>query len=355
MTPDLSDIPDLPEFQPRFPWWGGDLQTIRDGVMRALGRLSLDLAPHRSEPREFTLPDGDKLLGVLDLPAEPRGGRPLVLLIHGAPGSQDGAYMISMSRTMLERGYRVLRINLRGAGPSRMTCRLQYSAGSSGDVQLLLDLIPADLKRDGIVAAGYSLGGAILLKYLGEVGSATPLLAAASVSAPIDLRGTSWQIMRLRNALYHRYAVLKPMQKEATAAIAELSPAERTNIEKARTIREYDDGFIAGRNNQPDALAYYRHCSAIDYLAGIRIPTLCLAAMDDPWVPGSAYLGYRWGENRWLTPLLPWSGGHVGFHSVGSPQPWRDLAVAGFLEKALAERDRSGRRTVAQQGLESVA
>ncbi|HYD07425.1 MAG TPA: hypothetical protein VEC60_16935, partial [Reyranella sp.] len=229
------------------------------------------------------------------------------------------------------------------------------SAGSSDDLRQLVDLIPGELTTDGIVAVGYSLGGAILLKYLGEAGEATPLSAAASVSAPIDLRGTSWQILRLRNALYHRFAVLKPMQKEALAAIAELSSVERANIMKAQTIREYDDGFIAGRNDQPNALAYYRHCSAIDFLAGIRIPALCLAALDDPWVPGSAYVGYRWGENRYLTPLLTWSGGHVGFHGAGSKQPWRDLAVATFLDKALADGDRLGGRTVVQQHLQPAA
>ena len=181
---------DIPAFEPRFPWWGGDLQTIRDAVMRALGRLPLDLAPHRSEPREFVLEDGDRLLGVLDKPAEPKAGRPLALLVHGAPGSQDSVYVLSMSRYMLDRGHRVLRINLRGAGPSRKTCRLQYSAGSSDDLRQLVDLIPGELTTDGIVAVGYSLGGAMLLKYLGEEGKAAPLLAAAGVSTPIDLAVT---------------------------------------------------------------------------------------------------------------------------------------------------------------------
>jgi predicted alpha/beta-fold hydrolase len=202
--------------------------------------------------------------------------------------------------------------------------------------------MPEELTGDGMVAVGYSIGGAVLLKYLGEAGEGTPLLAAAAVSAPIDLRGTCRRLMRLRNALYQR-AVLEPMRKEAMAAIAELTATERANIDRARTLLAYDDGFTAARNGKADALEYYAECSAIDYLAGIRIPTLCLVALDDPWVPGSAYAGYNWGGNRYLTPLLTRSGGHVGFHGVSGLQPWRDLAVGEFVRTVLAASETKGR------------
>src|SRR3954468_6269693 len=229
---------DLPDFEPRFPWWGGDLQTLRDTVMRALHRLPTDLAPHTSARQRFALRDGsgDVLLGMLDTPRMPEPGRPLVLAIHGAPGSEDSPYMLSLSGYMLDRGHRVLRLNQRGAGPSRGCCRRQYSAGSSHDLGLLFEVMPEELMRDGVIAVGYSVGGAVLLKYLGEAGNNTPLKAAASVSAPIDLRGTCWQLMRLRNAFYQRVAVLKPMRAEAMAPIAELTATERANIDKARSL-----------------------------------------------------------------------------------------------------------------------
>lgn len=335
-------ILDLPDFEQRFPWWGGDLQTLRDTLLKALGRLSLDLAPHASARQRFELQDGsgDVMLGMLDTPYEPQPGTPLIVLFHGAPGNEDSVYLRSMSRYMLDRGHRVLRMNLRGAGPSRATCRRQYSAGSSDDVRLLLDVMAEELTRDGMIAVGYSVGGAMLLKYLGTVGKDTPLKVAAAVSAPIDLRGTCGELMRRRNAIYQR-AVLDPMRREAMAPIAELTATERANIEKARTLQEYDDGFTAARNGKANALQYYAECSALDCLAGIRIPTLCLAALDDPWVPGSTYVGYDWGANRWLTPLLVPNGGHVGFHGKGSIQPWRDLAVAEFFAVSSASNVRA--------------
>jgi predicted alpha/beta-fold hydrolase len=278
----------------------------------------------------FALADGDTLLASLDQPAMAKAGRPLVILIHGLTGAEDSLYILSVARLMLESGSRVLRLNLRGAGPSRGLCREHYYAGRSQDFRALLALLPRDLTHAGLVAVGYSLGGAMLLKYLGEEGAATPLGAAAAVCAPIDLAVTCRHMMRRRNHLYHRY-ILGEMKVEATGAGAELGAAERAAILESRSVWEYDDRFIAPRYGFAGAEDYYDRCRPTRFMAGIRIPTLVLAALDDPWIPGALYQTYDW-SNRSLTPLLPEHGGHVGFHGRGSRQPWSDLAVARFFE-----------------------
>jgi predicted alpha/beta-fold hydrolase len=247
------------------------------------------------------------------------------------PGSEDSNYMIRMSRTLLDRGHLVLRLNLRGAGPSRPVCGGQYSAGASHDLRLLFDVMPREWLDCGAVAIGYSVGGAILLKYLGEVGKdgvGKPLLAACSVSAPIDLLGTCRNLMA--NRLYHAW-IFGRMKREALGEGARLTALERANIEAAKTIWEFDDGFTAARNNCSGAADYYARCSAGNFLPTIRVPTLVLAALDDPWVPGSAYRGNYWGGNRHLTLVLPEHGGHVGFYAAGMDQPWCDAAVAEFI------------------------
>jgi uncharacterized protein len=322
-------IPDVPAFRPRFPWWGGDLQTL---ASRFLG-ASADLAPHGSERLSFVMPDGsgDTLLASLDRPATPKPGTPLAILIHGLTGSQDSLYIVSMARLLLDRGWRVLRLNLRGAGPSRALCGQHYYAGRSQDFRALLSVLPDELARDGIVAVGYSLGGAMLLKYLGEEGTATPLRAAATVCAPIDLAATCRHMMRPRNRLYHRY-ILGQMKAEATGEGAIVSAAERAAIMGSRTVWDYDDFFIAPRYGFRSAEDYYERCRPTRFMADIRVPTLVLAALDDPWVPGALYRAYGWSANRSLAPLLPDRGGHVGFHGVGGRQPWSDLAVARFFE-----------------------
>src|SRR5262249_40244053 len=148
-----------------------------------------------------------------------------------------------------------------------------------------LSMLPADLTRDGIVAVGYSLGGAMLLKYLGEEGSAASLIAAASVCAPIDLSVTCRNMRRLRNTIYHRH-MLAEMKREATGEGAVLSAAERAAILGAVSVWHYDDGFIAPRHGFAGAEDYYERCKPLRFVSGIRIPTLILAALDDPWIPG---------------------------------------------------------------------
>lgn len=324
MTPAL----DRPPFQPRFPWWTGNLQSLATAILPA----PKDVSPHTSNVLRLSLADGDVLQASHDSPVEPQAGRPPALLIHGVGGSSSSPYMLRASRYLLDLGHQVVRLNLRGAGPSRAECRGQYYAGGSADLAAVLSLLPESLIKEGMVAVGYSVGGAILLKYLGEAGRDTPLAAAASVSAPIELAATCRNLMRWCNWLSH-FILLRQMKREALGPGAALTPAERDGIAKARTLWQYDELFTAPRNGFADAATYYARCSAIEFLDGIRVPTLVLAAQDDPWVPRAAYLGQHWGSYKSLSllPLLPERGGHVGFHGVGSRQPWSDLVVGRFL------------------------
>ncbi|MFO1082690.1 MAG: alpha/beta fold hydrolase [Reyranellaceae bacterium] len=320
----------LPPFEPRFPWWGGDLQTLAN----RLRPPPTSLAPHVTERLSFALPDGtgDTLLADLDRPLRAKGERPLVVLVHGLTGSADSLYVLATARHFLGRGYTVLRLNLRGAGPSRALCRQHYYAGRSQDFRTLLGLLPAELTAAGLVAVGYSLGGAMLLKYLGEEGGASPVVAAATVCAPIDLSATSRNMLRLRNRIYHRY-LLGEMKVEATAEGAELTEALRAAILGSRTVWEYDDRFIAPRYGFAGAEDYYARCRPTRFMTAVRVPTLVLAALDDPWIPGRLYQAYDWQGNRALVPVLSAQGGHVGFRGRGSRQPWSDLAIERFFER----------------------
>jgi uncharacterized protein len=324
------DLPsfDPSSFRPRFPWWGGDLQTVAN----VLAPPRNDPAPHSSERLEIDLKDGtgDRLVCTLDRPQAATAGAPLCLLVHGLTGSQESHYIYSMACTLLDRGYRVLRVNLRGAGPSRSVSKGHYYAGRSQDFRALLAALPASLTVEGTLAVGYSLGGAMLLKYLGEEGQSCPLVAAASVSAPIDLSLTCRNMMRPRNTLYHRH-ILGQMKVEALAPGAEMNAAEREAVVGARSVWDYDEAFIAPRHGFAGAEDYYERCKPLRFMGDIRVPTLVIAALDDPWIPGALYSGYDWARNTSLKPLLPRHGGHVGFHGSGSRRPWSDMMVAEFF------------------------
>jgi hypothetical protein len=319
----------FPVFAPRPPWLSGDLQTLRNFVRRTW----YDLSPWPETRLDLAMADGDRLLGQLHAPEQARA---TVVLIHGLTGCADSTYVRATARHLLSSGYAVLRLNLRGAGPARPLCRLQYHAGRTDDLRQALNVFAArrpDL-AGALFAIGYSLGGNMLLKYLGEEGRATPLRAAVAVSAPIDLSAASQRLMMPRNRVYHSYLIGR-MRAEALAPSADLSAEERRAILAARTVYEYDDRFVAPRNGFADAADYYRRSSAVQHLGGIATPTLIIHARDDPWIPAESYRAVDWRGLPTLTPLLPPHGGHVGFHGVGSRVPWHDRCAAVFLDRAL--------------------
>ncbi len=326
----------FPPFRPRAPWWGPDLQTLRNFLSPP--RPDLD----RFAARRLTLPladgSGDALSALLLEPPEGAAARrtglarrPLAVLLHGLSGCEESAYMLTSAAHLLGLGHPVLRINLRGVGPSRPLCRRQYHAGSSADLRAALASLDPALLRHGLALVGYSLGGNLLLKFLAEGGEDLPIAAAAVVSAPIDLAAASRRIRAPRNHLYQRY-LLRRIQRESLAPVAQLCEAEVQAIEGARTIYELDDRFVAPRNGYSGADEYYRENAALRTLASIRIPTLVIHAADDPWVPLDAHASYPWVRNPSLVPLFSRTGGHVGFHGRGSPLPWHDRCIAMFFE-----------------------
>lgn len=329
MPPSIDSL-ELPPFRPRFPWWGPDLQTI--AVL--LGAKTVNLAPHTSERLCFPMADrtGDILLGMLDQPAEPVVGRPLAILLHGLTGDEASPYVVAAARHLLDRGYAVLRLNVRGAGPSRPYCKEHYHVGRTADFRRVLAQIPDDLTQNGMVAVGYSMGGGMLLKYLGEEGSFSSLRAAATICAPIDLLGTCQHMMTPRNWLYHRY-MLRAIKAEAMAEGVRMTDEERSILRSARSVWEYDDRFIAPRYGFNGAKDYYQLCTATQFMPEIRVPTMVLAAGDDPWIPVEHYRAFNWSDNPWLLPVIPSTGGHIGFHGDGSGQAWCDLALEKFLDR----------------------
>lgn len=309
-------------FRQRPPWWGGDLQTLRNSL----------LGPSRSLPGERLLlamadGSGDRLWALYNAGAD--GDKPLVILIHGLAGSEDSHYITVAAQYFLAQGYSVLRLNLRGAGPSRPTCTLQSHAGRSQDLRDAIQALPTAFIAEGAVVVAFSLAGNMSLKFAAEYGAELPILALATISAPIDLAVTSANMLRRRNALYNR-KLLRDFCRECLAPGAIVSGAERAAISSARNFVELDNDFIAPRNGYRDVYDYWESCQALGFLAQIKAPTLLLIAEDDPIVPVAPYLDYPWGGNSWLFPEISRRGGHVGFHAPGN-RSWHLDRVLKFL------------------------
>ena len=238
-------------FRARAPWWGGDLQTVRN--------LMLPQPPGLAGERLWLDTDdgsGDRLTALWHRPDAERADAPAVMLIHGLSGSEDSPYMAISARYFLRRGHQVLRFNMRGAGPSRRHCRWQYHAGRSEDLRAAIAALPERLTANGIVIIGFSLGGNMALKYAAEFGAGQAIAALVSVSAPIDLAATSRNMLRHRNLLYNRH-LLRGFQAEVLAEGSQFSEDEREAVLKSRNFVELDDCFVAPRNGFADAWDYY--------------------------------------------------------------------------------------------------
>lgn len=316
-----------PPFRARAPWWGGDAQTLRNLLVRRVR-----FPDHASRTIEVPTKDGsgDVLLARLDTPAGGVRGRPVALLVHGLTGCEDSVYMRASAAALLAEGYPVLRLNLRGAGPSRRRCAEHYHLGRSRDIAEAIAGLPRGMRAEGVVGIGFSLGGSLVVKHAAEAGSDGAMRAIVAVSAPIDPAAAARRMMAPRNAVYHRW-LLARMKAESTAAGARVDPSERAAIAAARSVFEFDDRFIAPRYGYGDAATYYAENAATRFLGQIRVPALLIHAEDDPWIPAAAYRSGPWLANPSVRVALTTGGGHVGFHDRGAPPAWHDRAAIGFF------------------------
>lgn len=307
---------DLPPFRPLWPWIGGDLQTLRN----RLRPPPVSLAAYPAERLAIETGDGtgDRLEGLLQRPKTAEN-RPLVVLVHGLTGSRDSLYIQVSSMHLLAAGFPVLRVDLRGAGAPETPPKTFYHGGKTGDLTAIHRAMATVFPAKKTVFVGFSLGGNVVLKHFSEQNADDRLLAAVSISAPIDLKAAQLRLSAPRNRIYHRHLLADMKRERGGGAAAGIA-----------TILDFDNRIVAPANGFRDAEDYYRQSSAAPRLGAIRHPALLIHAADDPWIPIDSYRRIDL-RNPALTLLLTPSGGHVGFHARGLDMPWHDLAMLRFL------------------------
>ena len=323
----------FPPFRPRLLWPGGDLQTLRNAVLPPPSTVTAG-----TSRLDFPMPDGtgDRLNGLLDMPPGPGPARPLVMLVHGLAGCEASAYMLEAARHFVTLGHPVLRLNLRGSLPTHPHCRQSYHAGRWEDLAAVLAQLGDDPRTRGpVLIVGFSLGGSMVLRLLATRPDAGRVLAAVTVSTPIDLAEAARRFLRRRNRPYHRW-LLRHL-KTHTLGLVDLAPGEVRAVRAARTVVEFDETFVAPRCGFADAADYYRRCSARQVLDRITVPALLVHARNDPWIPAEAYRALDGARLPGVTTLVPRSGGHVGFHDAG-PGRWHNRVAAIHFRRHLADR-----------------
>jgi len=294
----------------RAPWWlpGGHLQSIVPSL-RPPPRVALERVRWRT-------PDGDFV--DVDFAGEPAAARVLVLF-HGLEGSSGSHYARALAAHGAAQGWRVAIPHFRGCSGEPNRLARAYHSGDSDEIDWMLRSF-----RRPVYAAGVSLGGNALLKWLGERGdeARAVVLRAATVSAPLDLAASGRTLDRgLSRLIYARHflSTLKPKSLAKLARFPGLYDAAR--VRAARTFYEFDNLVTAPLHGFRDTDDYWSRASSGQYLEHIRVPTLVVNARNDPFLPEHALEAAARKAAPALLLEFPRSGGHCGF--LSGPFPGR--------------------------------
>lgn len=291
-------------------WWcrGPHMQTLWPYLFRRAPRVAL-----RRERLE--LPDGDFL--DLDWTLNNRG--PIVIILHGLEGSSHSKYARGLLKAVHDHGWRGAVMHFRGCSDEPNRLPRSYHSGETTDLAYVVSLLHQREPDAPLFVVGFSLGGNVLLKWLGEVGAQAPIKAAVAVSIPFLLgesakrldqgfsRVYQWVLMRsMRNAVANKHRRMK-------------LPLKIKDFSTLRTFRDFDEHVTAPLHGFAGADDYYRRSSSRQYLNRIRIPTLIVQSRDDPFMTDTVIP-----QREELSPAIQLetydSGGHVGF--VGGSWPW---------------------------------
>lgn len=310
----------------RAPAWlpGGHAQTVYAALLAPRPRVA-----YRRE--RWDTPDGDLIaidwLESQHSQLETRNSkletaRPLVALFHGLEGSSHSHYALALMAEVSRRGWRGAVVHFRGCGGEPNRLPRAYHSGDSVEADWILRRLAAAQAGAPVYAAGVSLGGNVLLKWLGE--NAEPARAivsrAAAVSAPVDLMAAGDELGRGFNLVYTRH-FLRTMKAKSLAKLARFPGLyDEKRVRVARTLREFDDLVTAPVHGFASVDDYWTRASSKPWLRHIAVPTLMINACNDPFLPRRALPG-RADISPAVTPDFPEGGGHAAF--VDGPFPGR--------------------------------
>lgn len=277
--------------------------------------------------------DGDQI--VLHEDETPVAER-IVVLLHGLNGSAQSPYVLRIAAKLRQRGFHVVRVDLRGHGEGMDLAQKPGHAGRSDDVAAILKYLSINHPQAKFDLVGISLGGNIALKMLGEMNDESRearrlVRAAVVVCPPIDLVASSTHMLQPQSRLYSRAFVkklIKLLRRRARQGMTIPFPSPLP-----KTVWDFDDRVTAPLSGFRDATEYYEQSSASRVLDHVTTPTLLIASQDDPIVPGSIFQR-DFPEN--MTVCLPQHGGHVGFYAARNGDPdryWMDWRVVDWLCK----------------------
>ncbi|MEO8294604.1 MAG: hydrolase [Gemmatimonadota bacterium] len=288
------------------------------------GRLLRGSAGVAFRKERLDTPDGDFLdLEYATVEAHPLGeNAPLVLMLHGLEGSAHSGYAVQLARALAAKGIRSVGLNFRSCGGEMNRVARYYHSGETADLAQVLAHLSRQIHPSHFGALGFSLGGNVLLKYLGEQGSRANQVfrACVAVSVPYDLAACADHMSHGPARIYAKFFLRSLLKKVRTKETLLRDSCDLDRIRRARTVREFDDALTAPLHGFKDAEDYYGQSSAARFIPAITASTLLIHSLDDPIALGSTIPSPAIAANRSITTAFTGTGGHVGF--VGGSGPW---------------------------------
>ncbi|MBE0470321.1 MAG: hydrolase [Methyloprofundus sp.] len=318
-------------------WWLNNphFQTIYPALFRKPPELVVTRERLITEDHDF-----------IDIDFYGEGQLPLVILLHGLTGSSQSGYIKGLQQALLAQGLRSAALNFRGCSGTFNDSSRCYHSGETGDIDFLYRTLRAREPQTPMAAVGFSLGGNVLLKWLGEQGNNSQLFAATAVSVPLVLSACASKLDSGFSKIYRAsllrelkdYVRLKQVHLEALGKTEEAELLRQIgDLENIKSFWQYDDRVIASLYDFANVVDYYQRSSSRQFLHAIAVPTLLIQAQDDPFmtpevIPELSELSAS------VSLEISKAGGHVGFIAGNNPwQPdyWLERRIPEFLQRQL--------------------
>ena len=288
-----------------------------------------------TEPRWFAVTPDTKILGLCHW-QRTSSHHPSLLLLHGLEGCSDSHYMRGIASKAWGAGFNVVRLNLRNCGGTEHATPTFYHGGLSRDLYAVAEELWRADGLERIWLAGYSMGGNLMLRLAGEVGTGLPPLQGVIAVCPnIDPAACVSALEQRRNWLYHRFFVASlqaRLRRKASLFPDRFDASELTALKK--TLRAFDDAYTAPLGGFDSAQDYYERTGARHVLDTIAVPTLIVTSQDDPLIPYSTFSLPALAENPSIRFIAPRYGGHCGFFQRprrGEDCFWAENRLIDFL------------------------
>ncbi len=280
----------------------------------------------------ITTPDNDFL--DLDFAQIGGGSDTLIIVLHGLEGSSSSGYVKTLVKSIQRRSWDAVAVNMRGCSGEPNLNYGSYHSGKSDDLETVVNYLLEnyDYKRIGVI--GFSLGGNITLRYMGEQRTQVPSLveAAVAISVPCDLGATAIRLSDWDNFIYlGRF--LKDLKAKAIEKKTNFpkAPFSFEDINKVKSFRDFDDLYTGPAHGFGDAEGYWRNCSSIYVVDQIERPTMLVNAWDDPFLTPECFPADIAEGSKYFHFHQTKYGGHVGFANQSPSESWHEEYALDFL------------------------